>query len=1361
MKKITSHVVSLAGALILAAIPSSLQATPYASGCTNVAGTVTFYLNESGGNVTVTYEDGSTNASWNGITTGTNVTKGPQTFSMGDHTGYAIQVFKIGNGTPSQISVDATPGCLWPSPRGVAVNKNPQNARLFGRVYADNSSPGNSGANAKGRGLYAFNPDLTEALGNGVNAAGTGGFTSASSSSPYHIRVAPDNTLLVGDFSTANACLRQFAPDLTTSNLVLGIIGENAAVAAGLHGDMFGTAKLTGSLAQSNLVLWVGDGGMAVPPATQDPTITLGPGTGVGQYNNIYRYDIGHGPLPWTNGPNYAYNVGLSSIAELNVDFDIGKDGKIIAMFDRGNLSNPDVQIVDSTGQNLLWTSWNDTGGNSDPWAGQYTVGSDVGLFGGIRVSPDGVYLAGVDVDNGITIANLTNGIPDDSTLFGIQNASNVGNARGMDWDAADNIYVISSGQGLLRVYSLGLTTTCITSNDITGTNGTFQLILPPVTASVLATTNIASQNYVNNTVSPGTPIPGQVTFTLSTNTLPAPVVLNYLLTGSAVTNLNFTISTGTNADGVSVTTSNLVFPAGTYPHGGNWSASLYVTPTAIPVSGPSLTVGFTILGGAQNVVGSPAQAIVSIQNTGPQLIFVTNNASIFGGGVGNTMSRSVPGDYCKFRIIRWGDTNGPGNNSLSVNPTTYTVTNFLYSGTAVFPTDYTAQAQRSDPAFNGIIQSPTPGSPGVVINPGDTSVIAVIGDPVAHSNIHVPPVNLTINLSATNTVFPYTNCTSSEGYAYSVVPTPPVVSFTEFDNALGAEVVLWSDPLTNALDSTNWTLAYASTNFAAFPVAPVIIPNYTNDETALVTGGTNDFRAEFGVNTMVNDSVPQSAAMVQNGWTNALRMTVNQDSGFGQVCGVNLFPQNVNFAGNYALRFSMYLSLESSAIGNPSPGLYPYEFSLFAVNASGTNCIWRTDVSIPPAPGYAAPTNVDGVWFAIDAGYGDITPADFDAFTPPALPYLGGSDYQSSTALSQNGVFKSPPFDSAGNSPSGGEPVDQWVDVSVELTSHTNLNLLMDRSQVIPSFNFTNGGGNYVQGKPMLGYLQPNPYPSGGFVYYSNVRVVELAPYIYAPPLSLIVTQGANVSFSSSTWLATSPVTNIWYRATSAGVAVAGVQTNVNATVGATNLTSSLTLNNVQVGTNYILVASDPAGSESSLTPSFGAVASLEVIIGPTNRTVSAGSNTVVFAAIPSGFSAPSAYQWYTNGVALVNNNHFAGVTTGTLIITNAQLRDAVTYTVSVANAAGSVAPSATLTVLAASPTFSTVAISGTNELLNFTTTDPYDNTGSFTLQSSGVVNGPYTNVPGTTLTGGAEAFQFKVPYLTNSAMFYRLMHN
>jgi len=212
----------------------------------------------------------------------------------------------------------------------------------------------------------------------------------------------------------------------------------------------------------------------------------------------------------------------------------------------------------------------------------------------------------------------------------------------------------------------------------------------------------------------------------------------------------------------------------------------------------------------------------------------------------------------------------------------------------------------------------------------------------------------------------------------------------------------------------------------------------------------------------------------------------------------------------------------------------------------------------------------------------------------------------------------------------------------------------------------------------------------------------------------------------------------------------VAAVKTD---TANATNLTSTLSLNNVQLGTNIASVFSDLAGSVT------GAVASLEVIAGPTNQTVSSGVN-VQLAAIANGPSAPTSYQWKTNGVNLANGSHYAGVTTATLTITNVQLADAVTYTVAVTNAAGGVAPSATLTVIAPSPDISTIAIVGTNAVMNFTTSNPNDNTGSFTLQSSRFVQGPYVNTPGT-LTGGSGSFQFKVPLTTNSDMFYRLLHN
>ena len=1325
------HLRTAAAILATAFSLQTLKAAPYASCITNNATTVGFRLNESGGNVTVTYEDGSTNSNFNGFNTGTNLAKGAYTFSLTGHTGYAIAVAKTGNGTPSLISADTNIFNRWPSPRGVDANKNPKNASLFGRVYVGNSTPGSTAAPLlKGRGIFVLNADLSDspfgtpftANSPATNGIGGGIFVAGGASGPNRLRVLADDTILVNDFSTANASLWQFSPNLTSSNQVLSIIGQTAAANAGIHGDMFGTPYMTGSLSNGNLVLWTFDSGMAVPSGT-----TLGPGTSVGSYNCVFRYDVGAGPLPWTNKPNYAYTMGLDGIAELRTEGDIGKDGKIICGFGRGNLSNPDIQILNSNGTAVVWTSWDDTGGTSDAWNGGSTAAGQVGTYAGVRVSPDGRFIASVDINNGITVANLTNGVPDNSSIFaipqpllsvGTSTANYTGNARGMGWDAADNLYVCSSGQGLLRVFSLGNSSVCVSSNDVTGTNGTFNLVLPAVSASLAATTPQASQNY-------GTPTPGVITITLTTNVLTAPVVVAFTRSGTASYLTNYTINLGTNlSTGVVISSNSVTFPAGTYSGVGNWSADVQIIPTPIPVSGPTLTAKLTVQGGANYLAGTPPSATVTIINTGPQVLFVSAITSA------GSMSRGIANDYAKFVITRYGD----------ATVAAYTITNIYYLGTASYPGDYTANAQR----FTGSLLSD--GAPGITINPGDVSITNAIGNPVSHSNLSLTASNLTIVITLTNPVTG-NSATSLEGYAYTV--SNNAVTLTEYDNAIGPEVVLWSNPLSSATDSTNWTLTFASQGMATNTILPALVKNYTNGASSLANGGTNDFTVTFG-NPVAGDSVPQSPYMAANGLNNALKMTVNKS--VGSAAGVNVYPQGQSFQGNYALRFSMYLSLYSGAIGNPFAGSYPREFAAFGINHGGTNCNWRLATPIGATNPGNGTTNSDGVWFAIDAGDNSATPADFDAFTPGPLPNAGVlSDRISQNGILNGGIFKNPPV--ATMTAAGGQPVNQWVDVSVELTRQTNCTVYMNRAGVFASsFTITNGGVAFTNGNVMLGYLDPVANISDGsaFVYYSNLRVVELSPYVNAQPTNLIVLQGANVSFTSSANLATSPITNVWSIANT-NAPVISLQTN---TASATNLTSTLSLTSVQAGTNYVAVFSDPAGSVT------GVVASLEVIIPPTNRTVSLGTNFVSFSVIPSGPAAPTAYQWRTNGVALVNGSHFAGVTTSTLTITNAQMFDNVTYTVNVTNIAGSVTTSAALTVIAPVMTISTVSLVGTNAVLGFASTSGLDSTNSFTLQSSVNVQGPYTNTA-STITGAGGSFSVKAPLTTNSTMFYRLIHN
>src|ERR1039458_8488044 len=91
----------------------------------------------SNATVVVTYEDGTTNASFNGITSGINVPAGQLSFLLGAHSSYAITVTKIGSGSPSLIKSMPISG----NPRGVDVNKNTASP-YFGRVYECNGGTG-------------------------------------------------------------------------------------------------------------------------------------------------------------------------------------------------------------------------------------------------------------------------------------------------------------------------------------------------------------------------------------------------------------------------------------------------------------------------------------------------------------------------------------------------------------------------------------------------------------------------------------------------------------------------------------------------------------------------------------------------------------------------------------------------------------------------------------------------------------------------------------------------------------------------------------------------------------------------------------------------------------------------------------------------------------------------------------------------------------------------------------------------------------------------------------------------------------------------------------------------------------------
>src|SRR5207253_1119348 len=92
------------------------------------------------------------------------------------------------------------------------------------------------------------------------------------------------------------------------------------------------------------------------------------------------------------------------------------------------------------------------------------------------------------------------------------------------------------------------------------------------------------------------------------------------------------------------------------------------------------------------------------------------------------------------------------------------------------------------------------------------------------------------------NTAVVSNSLVCAEGFTYIVNTNN--FTMTEFDNAVGGEVVLWSNPLTNSLDSTNWTAVFANINQGSSPTLPTVISNYPNDH---INNGDGPFLAAFG----------------------------------------------------------------------------------------------------------------------------------------------------------------------------------------------------------------------------------------------------------------------------------------------------------------------------------------------------------------------------------------------------------------------------------------------------------------------------------------------------------------------------------
>ena len=983
---------------VLALSSQVVRATPFASCITNSGNTISFYLNEGGGNVTITYDaggPGNTNATFNGVGT---KAAGQYSFNLTGHTTYTISVFKAGNGVPS-ITTTVARG----SARGITANQNGA-SKYFGYVY---SAIGSSG-------VVMQHSDGSGSLGGSLKAGAGWGATTYS---PDKLTVAPDDYVIVSDFSMANGSVVRVDPTFTTSQLLLAGVGQQSN-----HGSEESQPILTGTIGV-NATLYVVDGSVPSP------------------YNLICQYNIGAGALPWANNPDvlgadvnpagllgyndsggYGFYAGLSRAA----------NGYLYVNVERANLSNPNLQVYAADAKTLLWSSFYN-GGTAD-----YLI---TGVPGGLTqtgsapsdsaLSPDGKTLALVHIDNHFTVISLTNdlsggGIPDISSEYIFAGPGTTGNGRGICWDAAGNLWMTSSGLGNVYQYSLGRTATAVTSGNATGPTS-FQLVLPASTVIVTSVVNSAVGPIASQANSYSNPTSDAFTLVRLGN-VSSPLAVNFTLGGTA-TNGTYTVTPST-------ATSQIIFATG------QTVSNITVGAVTDSKPRPTTTVTLTLAASSQySTVGGSNSATIYIVNTAPQLLVPSAGVP--------SMYKALSNDYASFILTRWGDT----------NVASYPASSFTYpaGGTAIAGTDYTTPAA-------------------MTFAPGD----------ITHTNQINPLVNGAVPSHALNN--PYVgNKTAIIGYSGS----SSTATLTIIDDANPSATVLFYDPLTNSLTGGAYPAGFNDT-YASWNVT------WAGDNMGVNPGP--DYDVEFGYDLTSSPSVNGTIPFPPNGSQYALRVTSNK--GLGNASGVNIFPTNVTFSGDYAIRFNMN-AIQCGNTGSATEG------ALFGMNHAGIYTNWWSGSGVPSYPNNDTSYNweSDGIWAWMDSDTGGAGAGDYILYTGNGgkLPNTGWMYLQSGLfypTFANN--FKNPaPYTTvsaygsglpANQSPINATPAtaNTWSDVELKQVG-SNVTFSINK---IPIFTYQNTN-SFTSGTLMFGYNDPfdSLGSSDGAAYFSNLRVVRLGP--------------------------------------------------------------------------------------------------------------------------------------------------------------------------------------------------------------------------------------------------------------------------
>jgi len=390
-----------------------------------------------------------------------NITSGAYTWEV-KATGAAI----TGDGPVKFTDETTNPLLNFYSAHGVAVD-NSFDSPYFGRVYV--TGGGASGATGSGRttgvGIYVLDAALTDVTGQGDtpwSGNGNVSWVAGNYNSPCRDYVGSDGTVYIGDWADGNSNVWIMDPANPGANFNPVFGGTKTSSGLYQTGDGTNTGGsiiglcVTGS--GDNTKLFTIDEDYGNGAAGTNPF-------GLTKGDNVLSYNIGGASLPWMTDPSkvimdnaaaaaqYTGNLGT---LQYNGNSSISPDGRGGFFVSQNRNPGGDGQVVPSlihlnavTGFGGLISYIIDFNSGDPQWG-------DTGLLGGsqnaaMAVSNDGSKLAVSYSPSQYKIFDVTYDDSGTPTLTYTDSVTtqNVGLAFSMAFDAANNLYVITTASTL------------------------------------------------------------------------------------------------------------------------------------------------------------------------------------------------------------------------------------------------------------------------------------------------------------------------------------------------------------------------------------------------------------------------------------------------------------------------------------------------------------------------------------------------------------------------------------------------------------------------------------------------------------------------------------------------------------------------------------------------------------------------------------------------------------------------------------------------------------------------------------------------------------------------------------------------